>query len=261
MVLYFSATGNTEFIAKELASRLGDECINLVYRIKADNFEPVFSEKPYIICAPIYVCGIPGFMAEYLKKLQLDGNRNVYFIFTSGGYCGPAGVLAKKIIKSKKMIYKGHAEFKMPRNYVANDSYPMLPKDETEKRIRDAYVYLSKVAEDIAKGEMLTARHVSVFETMITVPFNPVWCKYKLTAKDFYATDACIGCGKCEKLCPLNNVKLSEDKKPVWKNSCTHCMACIANCPVNAVEYGTLTKDKERYTLKKYQYVIDELSK
>ena len=30
MVLYFSATGNTEFIAQEIAARLGDSCINLL---------------------------------------------------------------------------------------------------------------------------------------------------------------------------------------------------------------------------------------
>lgn len=34
MVLYFSATGNTEFIARELAKRTNDECVNLLERIK-----------------------------------------------------------------------------------------------------------------------------------------------------------------------------------------------------------------------------------
>ena len=30
MVLYFSATGNTEFIAEEIAKRTGDEALNLL---------------------------------------------------------------------------------------------------------------------------------------------------------------------------------------------------------------------------------------
>jgi flavodoxin len=33
MVLYFSATGNTEFIAKEIAKRLGDECLSILDKI------------------------------------------------------------------------------------------------------------------------------------------------------------------------------------------------------------------------------------
>ena len=260
MVLYFSATGNTEFIAQEIAKRLDDECMNLLERVKAQDYSPIHSEKPFIICAPVYVCEMPRFMAKYLKKLPLTGTKDVYFIFTSGGYCGPSGVLAKGIMKKKKMIYHGHAEFQMPRNYVINDSYPMLGKEETEQRIVGSYQQLDQVAADIREGKKLQARHVFLFETIITVPFNPVWCKYKLTAKDFFVEDSCIGCGKCEKLCPLNNISLV-DKKPVWGNQCTHCMACIGNCPTKAIQYGDITKDKEPYNFGKFRYVIKELEK
>ena len=260
MVLYFSATGNTEFIAKEIAARIGDECVNLLDRVKSGNYEPLHSEKPFVICAPVYVCEMPRFMSKYLKKQTFSGSKDVYFIFTSGGYCGVSGVLAKRIVKSKKMVYRGHAEFKMPRNYIANDSYPMLEKDETEKRIKEAYSQIDKVASDITSGNKLKARHIFMLETIITVPFNPVWCKYKLTAKDFYTTDKCVGCGKCEKLCPLNNIKIT-DKKPVWDNNCTHCMACIGNCPTDAIEYGNMTQGKERYIFKKYSYAVKDTDK
>lgn len=260
MVLYFSATGNTEFIARELAKRTNDECVNLLERIKKQDFTPVHSEKPFVICAPVYVCEIPRFMMKYLKKLSFSGSRDVYFILTSGGYCGPSGYLLKRIFKAKKMTCHGHAEFKMPRNYVASDSYPMLEKDEVERRILDSYKQLEQVAADILAGYELKARHVFLFETLITVPFNPVWCKYKLTAKDFYVEDSCIGCGKCEKLCPLNNIKM-EEKKPVWEDHCTHCMACIGNCPVNAIQYGEITKNKEPYNFGKYKDVVKKAGK
>lgn len=260
MVLYFSATGNTEFIAKELARRLDDECINLLERIKKEDYTPLHSDKPFIICAPVYVCEMPRFMAKYLKKQTFTGSRDVYFAFTSGGYCGVSGALAKHIFKKKKMIYRGHAEFKMPRNYVASDSYAMLDTKEVEDRILASYDQLGQVASDILAGNKLKARHIFLFETIITVPFNPVWCKYKLTAKDFYATDSCVGCGKCEKLCPLNNIKVT-DKKPIWDNQCTHCMACIGNCPVKAIEYGNITQKKEQYNFGKYDYIVPDADK
>ena len=259
MVLYFSATGNTEFIAKEIAKRLDDECINLLDRFKTQDHSVLHSEKPFVICAPVYVCEMPRFMSKYLKEQTFSGSRDVYCIFTSGGYCGISGVLAKAIFKKKNMIYHGHAEFKMPRNYVASDAYDMLSKEETEERIRGSYQLLDGVAADIKSGSNLAARHVFLFETIITVPFNPVWCKFKLLAKDFYATQACIGCGTCVKLCPLNNIKL-ENKVPVWSDQCTHCMACISNCPTDAIEYGTITQKKEPYTFKKYRYIVKELS-
>lgn len=255
MILYFSATGNTEFIAREVARRINDECINLLNRIKTQDYSPIHSEKPFIICAPVYVCEIPRFMANYLKKLPFTGSRDVYFILTSGGYCGPSGLLLKNIFKAKKMICHGHAEFRMPRNYVISDAYPMLEENQVEERILGSYKQLEQVSSDIIAGKRLTARHVFLFETIITVPFNPIWCKYKLTAKDFYVKHSCTGCGKCQKLCPLNNINII-DKKPAWGNQCTHCMACIGNCPVSAIEYGTITRNKEPYNFKKYEYII-----
>ena len=258
MVLYFSATGNTEWIAKEIAKRIDDEAVNLLSRIKNEDLSPIHSEKPFIICAPVYVCEIPRFMTKFLKKVDFTGSRDVYFILTSGGYCGPSGPLLRKIFKAKKMVCHGHAEFKMPRNYVASDDYPMLEKEQVEERLKGAYECLDKVANDIIAGNKLTARHVALFETLITVPFNPVWCKFKLTAKGFHVEGSCLGCGKCAKLCPLNNIRIV-DKKPVWDNHCTHCMACIANCPTNAIQYKDITQKKDPYIFGKYKYVITEL--
>ena len=256
MVLYFSATGNTEYIAKELARRLDDECINLLKRIKSNDFTPVHSERPFIICAPIYVCEMPRFMTKYLKKLEFTGNRDVYFVFTSGGYCGPAGVLAKGIMEKKGLNYRGHGEFKMPRNYVASDAYGQNSPEEIRERILNAARQLEGAVACIRSGGELTARKVQLWETLVTVPFNPVWVKLKLTAKDFHVSDGCIGCGKCEKLCPLNNISI-KDKKPVWGSNCTHCMACIGNCPVEAIEYGSITQTKEKYNFGKYSHVLE----
>lgn len=255
MVLYFSATGNTEYIAQEIAKRLGDECINLLDRVKKNDHTLLHSDRPFIICAPVYVCEMPRFMSKYLKEQQFSGCKDVYFIFTSGGYCGISGVLAKSMFRKKKMNYLGHAEFKMPRNYVASDSYPMLETAEIEERIRLAYEKIQPAVETIKARKKLTARHVFLFESIITIPFNPVWSKFKYQTKDFHATDKCIGCGKCEKLCPLNNISL-KDRKPVWGSTCTHCMACIGNCPTEAIEYGTITQKKEKYNFGKYQYVV-----
>ena len=185
MVLYFSATGNTEYIAKQLASRLGDECVNILGKVKANDTEPLSSDKPYVICAPVYVCEMPRFMAKFLKKTALNGNKEVYFVFTSGGYAGISGKLAEKIIKKKNMIYKGHAEITMPRNYVINDHYPMLPKEAVEERLEKAYAQLASITEIIKTNGMLTARHVQLWETVVTVPFNPIWCKFQFKDKDF----------------------------------------------------------------------------
>ena len=95
MILYYSATGNTEYIAQELARQLDDECLNLLEQIKTNDHTPIHSDKPFIFCAPIIVCEMPRFLAKFLKVQTFTGSKDVYFVFTSGGYCGIAGPLAK----------------------------------------------------------------------------------------------------------------------------------------------------------------------
>lgn len=257
MILYFSATGNTEYIAKLLAKELDDECLNLLKRVKENDYSEIKSDKPFIICTPIYVCESPRFLIKYLKKVKLSGTDKVYFIFTSGGYAGIAKLFGKKIAKRQHLKYMGRHEFKMPRNYIASDAYPMLEKEEILKRIKDSTNDIKEVSNKIKNLEKLKGRYVWQFEYLITLPFTPIWIKLKFKTKKFYAKDNCVGCSKCVNVCPLNNIKLV-DKKPNWSDNCTHCMACISNCPMEAIEYGDITLKKEKYRINKYLNEVKE---
>ena len=258
MVLYFSATGNTEYIASSLAEQLNDECLNLLPRIRDRDFSAIYSDKPFVICTPTYVCEMPRFLAEYLKKVPLTGNREAWFIFTSGGYAGCSGILAKKLIRKKNMQFRGYTEFKMPRNYIAQNHYPELERDEIEKRISDSSKKLLEVARTIRNGGVLKSRHVWLFEMIITVLFNPFWCRFKQPSTPFYAKDSCISCGKCSQLCPVKAITMVNEKARWDKERCSHCMSCIQNCPVEAIEYGDITQSKARYLFRKYRYVLNE---
>ena len=251
MILYYSATGNTAYIARLIGEKIGDEILDLSGRIKNKDFSEIHSDRPYVICVPVYVCEMPFFVRDWLKKAVLSGNRNVYFIFTSGGYAGISGSLARRIIRRKGMKYMGHAEFKMPRNYIASNMYPELDSEEIFRRITVSRDRTSEIAGSLLKGERLKARYVFLFEKIITIPFTPVWIKLRQSSKDFHTTGRCIGCGKCARICPVNNIRM-ENKRPVWIKNCAHCMACIGNCPVEAIEYGNITQNKVKYNIKKY---------
>ena len=253
MILYFSATGNTKYAAQKLASLLEDETLDLLERIKKHDHSAIGSSKPFVICAPVYVCEMPRFLASFLAQTPLTGTSEVYFVFTSGGYTGIGGVAAGRLMRRKGLVFKGYTQLKMPRNYIASDVYPELNEEEIRERITAASGRIPQSARIIREGGILKDRHVWLFEKIITYPFNPVYCRLKQPVKPFRVNDKCISCQKCARLCPLNIISM-ENGKPVWTGkSCAHCMSCIQNCPVEAIDYGDITQTKKRYLLAKYR--------
>ncbi len=257
MVLFFSATGNTEFVARRCADLLGDGCVDLLPKIKEGDFSEIHSEKPFVICTPIYVCEIPRFVRRFLKKISLTGNRNAYFIFTSGGYDGIAGARASSLCRRMKLRYMGGVNIVMPQNYIATKLYDMPTEDQIKKTLESAAEKIPQTAETIRSGEKIRHRHIFLIEFLVILPVAPFWAKFVMTAKRFYAKDSCGGCGKCTRVCPLNNISISNGR-PVWGKSCTHCMACIENCPKDSIEYGKISEGKVRYNFKKYRGFVED---
>ena len=257
MVIYFSATGNTKFIAEELAAKTGDESLNLLKRIREKDYSPIRSEKPFVVCLPVYVCEFPAFLKELILKTPFEGNQDIYFVYTSGGYSGICSTQAKSIARKKKLNYMGSADFKMPRNYIANNAYPELTLEEINRRIDVSYKLIPEIANLIKRGQKLVkkSKHVWLFEIIITVPFTPVWTRIRQGVKKFRVSDKCIGCRKCAALCPVKVIRPDENGRPVWDASmCAHCMSCIQNCPVEAIDYGDITPPKKRYTFDRYDF-------
>ena len=256
MILYFSATGNTKYIASELAKALNDSIIDLREKIREKDYTPIHSKKPFVICSPVYVSEPPRFLMDFLRRTRLTGNPNVYFVFSSGGYSGISAIMGHQLAVKKRMKYKGTADFIMPSNYIAENMFPIQDTQEIEKRILRAQRKIKKTAATIRSGGILKSRYIWLWEYFVTLLFYPVWYHLRQGVKDFHVSSSCISCGKCERLCPLHVISMRSGK-PVWKGrTCAHCMSCIQNCPVQAIEYGTITKGKKRYNFKNYSYVF-----
>ena len=75
----------------------------------------------------------------------------------------------------------------------------------------------------------------------------PLFTHFAIGSNRFYATDTCISCGICAKVCPTGTISLSGDGKPEWADTFVQCVACIHRCPVRAIEYGTISLKKGRY--------------
>ena len=122
-----------------------------------------------------------------------------------------------------------------------------VPKPSTaQKIIRNAEPSIVATTNSIANGLEFPEGKITFIDRLKSSVVNRVFYAMGIKAGPFRVTDACIGCGRCAKLCPLNNIHLT-DAKPQWNKNCTHCMACICCCPVEAIEYGRKSVGKPRY--------------
>ena len=79
MILFFSATGNSKFVANKIAEYLADKTISLNERIKSENYSLKSFSNPLIIIVPTYAWRIPNIVNEYLLKTPLDKYIKTYF--------------------------------------------------------------------------------------------------------------------------------------------------------------------------------------
>ena len=238
MILFFSGTGNSRHIALRMGELLEDKVVDLSLYTRQKTGDAFESERPFVLVVPAYSSYVPLVVERVLEASIFEGNRNFYLLMTCGGTFSFGGVNLRlgKVIAAKGLSYRGLKAIHMPENYITMFATP--PESVSRRMIERADAVLPRVAVKIKAGKSLyTAKFPSLF----------TYKKY-VTDAPYYVTDACIGCGKCARLCPLGNVEMV-DGKPRWMGDCTQCMACIGACPVCAIEYGNKAKGKRRYYL------------
>ncbi len=245
MVIYFSATGNSKYIAKRITNALDDEIICINDKIKNNDTSPIEADKRLVIVTPTYAWRIPKIVRDWIKKTEFKGNKNTWFVMSCGGEIGNAQKYNKLLCNEKGFNYMGTAQILMPENYIALFGTP--EKDKARQIVSNAQPYIEKTIKTIGENKAFAPNKNSIYFSALSGIVNDMFYPLFVKAKAFSVTDKCISCKKCVNLCPLNNIKLV-DKKPVWGSNCTHCMACISYCPCQAIEYGKNSVGKTRYT-------------
>ena len=169
-------------------------------------------------------------------------------MLTCGGSAGNAGKYLEMLCSAKKMNYMGCRAIVMPENYIAMFSTPT--REQALAILDGAEGEIEETARMIKGGEPFPRPAAALLDRVNSGVVNGIFYPAFVHARKFYATDACISCGKCAAVCPLNNIRL-ENGKPKWGEDCTHCMACICRCPSQAIEYGAHSKGLPRYVCPK----------
>ncbi len=244
MILYFSGTGNSEYVARKISAEISDSILSITASLMSENMLRIPKSQVVTFVTPTYAWRIPRVVEEWIKKNKYLKGQKVYFLMTCGSDTGDAGAYLKKLCEEKELEYMGYESIVMPENYIAMFKAP--EKEEAIKIVEKAESTILQVAESIINGEVIPEKQPSFLDKVKSGIVNDAFYPIFVKAKKFYAKNNCIGCGKCENSCPLQNITLKKGK-PVWGENCTHCMACITNCPVEAIEYGKKSKGQPRY--------------
>ena len=115
MIFYFSATGNSKYVAERIAAATDDHVIFLRDAIRSRYYQfDVSQEKRIGFVTPTYYYGLPSVVNFFLEKLRLTGyhDQYVYLVLTCGKTTGDAAGQMGKLLKSKGVTLS--AQFGIP---------------------------------------------------------------------------------------------------------------------------------------------------
>lgn len=243
VIFCFSGTGNSLYAAKKIAASIGADVKNM----RDPRTVGAVNDEVIGFVFPTYFWGLPKSVRRFIGKLQIE-NKNAYIfaVTTYGGFsagvCDAVNVLIKK--NGVKLSYS--AKVKMVENYLpgfeSNDSDELWEKSDKA---------LDKVISEISARKKVSAAPYTVLNGLAqkAYPSNKPGCA------DKFSVEGCKNCGICAKICPNGNIKL-ENGVPVFGDKCDLCLACLNNCPADAIEYGK-SRGKKRY--KNRRVSVDEL--
>jgi len=245
-IYYFSGTGNSLHVAKELKYRLpGTEILPILSALKRKT--EVRGAEQVGLVFPIYVSTIPKPVRTFLDLINLSSTQYLYAVTTNRGFPGKVDYLVYKLLKSKGFELDYYASLKM----IANTATGLMPAFMINKKWADLiHAYkVAKMEPELQKELELVAKSLQNRAKNIGPDCQPTLAKKallsitekmspleKANAVNFFADQDCNGCGTCEKVCPSEKVKLN-DGRPEWseKIQCYYCFSCFNLCPQQAI--------------------------
>ncbi|WP_457558768.1 EFR1 family ferrodoxin [Candidatus Harpocratesius sp.] len=263
LILYFSGTGNTEYISRYIQKYLLTYSLSefQVDRFSIESFyvESIQQYDLIFLGFPIYALDAPKNVYEFIRKLPNLKNRGIFLFATKGIVAGNAFYRLYSSLKSTEVIHLGSFAIKMP----GTDGLAMLKS--TSRYVRKAqsrdylkitkldkyFEILPKIFETFKKEQSFISFAVKPPRYILDRLFGWMIQKlYKLMEgsikKQFWVDDNCTKCQLCVKQCPVNNIRLEADRI-IFGTDCIVCMRCIHQCPTESIQIGKSTIGKFRW--------------
>lgn len=213
MIFYFSGTGNSKWVASEIANRINDEAYDIS---KLTDIPKVDNEKQIGFVFPVYAWGIPEPMAIFAKKLKITES----FTF---GIC-TCGSEAGLTLKNFSKLYHLDSSYSitMPSNYILGED--IEDKSIILEKINKAKKKIEIISDEISKRVKVYSVNEGSFANLKSNVINSGFNKFARSTKPFIVDkDKCNGCGLCAKICPAKTITIVNGS-PVWNKNCYQCL-------------------------------------
>lgn len=242
-IYWFSGTGNSLALARDLAEKTGAQLTPLAPLIKSKTIKS--PAEAVGLAFPVYDFKAPAIIEEFIAKIEGLDNKYLFALCTYG--ISPLKCLSvlKKQLAAKSINLQAGFAIAMPHNAVGNRSFSNADRDQVlaggKKRIDDiAQVINSRQIMPVETEQLFSALFRRGLLFKVIKPVIPLLlhaARYGWESLAFQVNDRCSGCATCSKVCPVYNVSMASDR-PVWGDNCLSCFACMQWCPCEAIQLG-----------------------
>lgn len=251
MIVCFSGTGNSRFVARELARELGERVYMLEHKGLLEFGREATTDARVIWVFPTYSWGIPPVVVAAIKRSHCSGNTTHHMVTTCGDDVGRIADQWRHLMADKGYAPGNAYSVTMPNTYTLMAGFDVDPAPVVEAKLKAAPVRVADIARRIAAGtpgdDLATGRWTWVKSRVI----YPWFIRHAMSPRPFMTRhDVCTQCGLCIRQCPCDNISRGKDGYPTWGEHCALCLRCYHGCPHHAIEYGNKTRGKGQYILR-----------
>lgn len=244
-ILYFSATGNNLYLAKEI----GGELVSIPQAMK--NGTTSFSDDKIGLVFPVYHLSVPSIVAAFIKTSHFQCDY-LFAVLSYGMFGGAAPNELKKIVSEAGASFSYINTIQMVDNWVPGFDMAKQKEIDPKKKV-DAH--LANIVAEINASKKWICRNGLFAKLATKIMLKRKDGSEAAFAQSFTVEDNCTKCGTCAKVCPVGNIVV-ENAKPVFDNHCIRCLACTQNCPPNAIR---LPREKSRHRYRNPHISLQEI--
>jgi ferredoxin/flavodoxin len=254
-IFYFTGTGNSLMLTRDLAGELGGaRIISMAKAIKEPEIE--LSDECIGFVFPVFFGSTPLIVRDFITKLPLDNSKYVFTIANCANTSGLALNHVAALLAEKGVELGSGFQMPLPENYIIVFNPPGIAKQE--KIFNREKLKIKAIAQAIKTQRRIGIEKIPL--AALTRLIMPLYyriagmetdskraAKIHHSSRKFKTDSHCTGCGLCQSVCPVGNIEMVNGR-PKWQDHCEQCLACINWCPAKTVEYGDKTIKRSRYT-------------